>query len=276
MVPALEGQDWLREVLHCISGIQRKSKGRGGLARFVFHQSSEFCVLYAGAPKSAVHLIITPARLIRRADIGPSEASLIHRMACYAAHLCNDLREAFPSLQFSSGLRLRPGRTQQFHGHLLSLDLVAPRVTDLDRRDFEDFVTGPSTFLPLQALAERLLSGSCIPSGPEASALGHRRSALVCHRCGALFGDDFAQLQRHLGVCDVWPPAASKRYCDSGGKRQSDEEVCDALRQVEELRWRELAQLEEMGFGGCGQDALLAALASEGSLERAVALLSVR
>lgn len=255
LVQVAAGGDWVREVLTCLSGIQRKSRGRGQLSRMVYHQSSEFVALYVGFAKSSVHLIVTPTRLLRRRDVGLAEAPLVRRMSCYAEHLAQGLRESRPRLRFAAGLRVRRGVVEQFHSHLLSLDLVAPH-GDLDRRHFAELTAGPAGFLPLEDLASTLASGRPMPEAGALDAAG----TLACHRCGHLFGDAFAQLCSHISRCEASPRSASH----------------EALAEVKALWRREVEQLEEMGFGACGRDALLAALVAEGNVERVVAALAAQ
>mmetsp|Transcript_101223 Transcript_101223/g.325241 ORF Transcript_101223/g.325241 Transcript_101223/m.325241 type:complete len:1066 (+) Transcript_101223:60-3257(+) len=278
--------DWVREVLSCLSGIQKKSKGKGQLSSFVFHQCSEFVTLYVGHPKSAVHLVVTPSRLLKRQDVTAEQVNLMRRLACYAHHLSGCLQASFPHLRFASGVRLRTGRVQQFHAHLLSLDFVPPRPGDLERRHLEDFATtsvagagATSRLLPLDALADVLQREGAVPSAPPDMA-PLRAKALVCHRCGHLFGDAFAQLCQHLARCDAWPPPPGRCAADAkcvGGSalgKAVPKEDGDPLAEVEALQQREIGQLEEMGFGSCGRDALMAALVAEGTVERAVAVLA--
>eukprot|EP00928_Gymnodinium_smaydae_P032092 TRINITY_DN23335_c0_g2_i1.p1 TRINITY_DN23335_c0_g2~~TRINITY_DN23335_c0_g2_i1.p1 ORF type:complete len:1009 (+),score=94.44 TRINITY_DN23335_c0_g2_i1:194-3220(+) len=259
VVPVADGGDWVHEVLTSLSGIQRKTKGKGQLTRSVFHQSSEFVALYAAYPKSSVHLIISPKRLVRRDDLGTAEASLVQRLARYGSHLSKRLQDVYPEQRFIVGLRLRAGRVRQLHAHLLSADLVPQCVEDLNRRHFLDFTAGQTRFLPLDALAARLLAGRGPPaslSEAEARALDSK-ACLACHRCGQIFGDAMLQLASHLARCEV-----SWKSCEAKSTSEKSQQ------------WdKEVDTLVEMGFEMHGREALLATLKLEGSLERAVAAL---
>eukprot|EP00927_Polykrikos_kofoidii_P055032 TRINITY_DN49347_c0_g1_i1.p1 TRINITY_DN49347_c0_g1~~TRINITY_DN49347_c0_g1_i1.p1 ORF type:complete len:1128 (+),score=177.76 TRINITY_DN49347_c0_g1_i1:32-3385(+) len=294
-VPVPADGDWVREVIQNLSGIQRRSKGKGQLSQWVFHQSSEFVALYVCRPKSTVHVLVSPRRFLRRCDISSSEAPLVNRMACYAAYLARCLSartrasasasvavnapagERPLPLLFAAGLRVRPSRVQQFHGHLISMDLAAPRTEDLERRHFEDFTGGPSRFMSLEEVACSLAVGGVVPSGitgpatsiptfSAAASVGGAATAtksvavleLRCHRCGHRFGDASKELARHLGRCLAWPTHVEE------GAPSKKKECTD----------NDVELLEEMGFGNCGREALLAALAAAGgSLEGAVSAL---
>merc|ERR1711924_410350 len=101
--------------------------------------------------------------------------------------------------------------------------------------------------------------------------MGHE---LSCHRCGRLFGDAMGELARYFRVCSAnWVPAP-KRTPVVKKEFELDE---DAVAQLELLTAQDVALLEEMGFGGCGREALRATLAANrGCLERAVADLAAR
>merc|ERR1719469_1078961 len=139
IVPVSPGTDWVREVIQHLSGIQRKSKGHGQASQFVFHQCTEFVALYAGFAKSTVHLIVTPKRFLRTSEMSASQSPMVRRLAAYGSHLVKHLAVLHPDQRFAVGFRTRQGRVEQFHVHLLSMDLAAPRQEDLERRHFEDF-----------------------------------------------------------------------------------------------------------------------------------------
>eukprot|EP00913_Durusdinium_trenchii_P020973 g19708.t1 len=52
-VQANGASHWIQEVIQNLSGIQRKSKGKGRISQMVYHQCSEFCALYLARPKSS-------------------------------------------------------------------------------------------------------------------------------------------------------------------------------------------------------------------------------
>jgi len=268
LVPVDDGADWVREVLSCASGIQRASKGRGHLSDRIFYQSSEFCALYVGHPKSTVHLLVTPTRLLRRKDVSASSAALVRRMAHFARHLSESLSSLHPDLRFQHGLRLREGRVQQLHAHILSLDLRAPRLDFVSRRHFEDFTGGEDCIMSLDAAAARLEAGCSLPSGGGMMSCDQRplSTELSCHRCGHLFGNAFMQLLQHLQRCDAWPPGQSEKCAPAAAVPADSASAGPGA--------RELAQLEEMGFLAFGRDALWRALVTGGSVERAVAMLA--
>lgn len=257
-VPVPPGSDWVREVLQNLSGIQRKSKGRGQLSQQVFHQCSEFAALYVHKPKSSVHLIITPRRLLRRQEVSFQEASMLHRMAHYTKFLAQCL--ARPGVDIISGLRVRAGTAQQLHAHLVSLDLVAPCTEDLERHHYRDFTGGVSYLLPLTSLGELLAAASGRAEQVISGASTSRGAAtsLICHRCGQCFGDAMRELAGHLRRCQA--PCRSKK---------------STAPQEREGREEDIILLQEMGFGsGQSREALHAALiAVGGSVERAVEML---
>lgn len=266
------GGDWIVEVLQNLSGIQRKSRGRAQVSQWIFHQTSEFVALYAGRPKSTVHLVVAPKRLVRRRDAGASEASLAERLGIYADYLARSLAmtgsvEGRPSgLLFAAGLRVREGSAQQLHAHLVSMDLVPACIENLERRHFEDFAGGTKRFMSLSAVVQSLRSAGGLPQ-IIASQPGLGRE-LACHRCGQRFADAIRQLVLHCGRCTEWPgPEAVGKHKPSA----SDEDRIQM----------DLDHLEEMGFGsaggtnGCDRYLLREALmASGGSLERAVEVLA--
>jgi diadenosine tetraphosphate (Ap4A) HIT family hydrolase len=263
---ASDGYDWLREVLQNLSGIQRKSKGRGQFSQCIFHQSSEFIAVYAGRPKSSVHLLVAPKRLVQCHQVTVADAPMVGRLAIYAAHLARCLSWSQPGKRFAAGFRVRRGLIQHFHGHLLSMDIAPPRFDGLDRRNFEDFTSGPSHFTPLDELACRLAVGDGLPQDLHSNSRKLSKE-LACHRCGQRFGDAMLELARHLAQCQVWPECVhgfDTSNCSSKKAKGIHEADGDA----------EIDVLEAMGFVHCGRAVLRAALlAAGGSVERAVAQL---
>lgn len=253
LVPVTEGGDWIWEVVQNLSGIQRKSKGRGHLSKMVFHQCSEFVVLYVGRSKSSLHLVLVPKRPLRRDQATSQEAPLLLRLGFYGAWLVQQVARERPGL-FAVGFRVRAGQAQQLHADLLSMDLAAPDAEDLQQRHFDDF-TGLGHFVPLEDLAAELAAGRPLPSVAPPLDL---RKGLACHRCGQLFGDAIRELSRHLHRCERWPDFASKAKGSAPQAYQG-----------------ELETLQEMGFGSCGKEVLAAVLAEvEGNVEMAVTMLT--
>eukprot|EP00929_Paragymnodinium_shiwhaense_P060181 TRINITY_DN30081_c0_g1_i1.p1 TRINITY_DN30081_c0_g1~~TRINITY_DN30081_c0_g1_i1.p1 ORF type:complete len:999 (-),score=186.13 TRINITY_DN30081_c0_g1_i1:226-3222(-) len=255
-----EGGDWVLHVIQSLSGIQRKSKGSGKLTRHVFHQSNEFCALYVGRPKSTVHLVLAPKRPLRRALVSESEAGLVKRLGDYAAWLSAHFEAVYPQLRFAAGFRQRQGRVQQLHAHLISLDLVTPRIEDLGRRHYDDFVSGRgSRLIGFIDAAQDLEAGRLKPLAASGHGSSSGHDALRCHRCGQYFGDAMLQLAKHLHDCTDWPSTPAKQIAMPESKPQADD--------------ASIRLLEEMGFGGHGRHILRSVLEDCGSVESAATYL---
>ncbi|CAE8722459.1 unnamed protein product [Polarella glacialis] len=265
-----EDGDWIREVLQNLSGITRKSKGKGQLSQHLFHQSSEFAALYVARPKSTVHLVLTPKRMIRHHQATGADAPTVLRLAIYAKFLAGELASAFPGLLFAVGCRGRQGSAQKLHAHLLSMDLAAPGLEDLERRHFQDFTGGPEHFLPLEDLAASLVTAGAPPKPPPAT-----QGALVCHRCGQRFADAMLQLALHLRRCDARPLASQSKQ-----QQQQQQQQIQSVKSLildEACSASSLQLLEEMGFGACGRQVLEIVLReAQGSVERAVTVLAAQ
>lgn len=248
-VPA--GGDWISEVIGNLSGIQRKKRS-GQPQQIVFHQCSEFVALYPHRPKSSVHLVLAPKRRVWRDKAGSGEAPLLRRLEVYAAHLVSYLQSEERPVPFAVGLRVRRGLVQHLHAHLLSMDMAAPNPQSFEKCQYLDFTGGPARFLSLRDAVDHLAKGKSLAllEVKEESS-----EPLRCHRCHQFFGDAVLELWRHLGRCEAWTPVKSPSL---------HQDYSEAL-----------ALLEEMGFGSCGHDALLAALvAAHGSIEHAVSALT--
>ncbi|CAK9101505.1 unnamed protein product [Durusdinium trenchii] len=229
-VQANGASHWIQEVIQNLSGIQRKSKGKGRISQMVYHQCSEFCALYLARPKSSVHLVITPKRPLRFCDLGRCEAPLLRRLGLYGRLLTEFLGKH----AFKVGVQTRKlPRDSQVFAHVLSMDLVAPDLNDLTRRHFLEFTTGAAHgLIALEDLARDLDTGDV----HRRAALPSEEACLHCHRCGQLFGDSMRQLLLHLRRCDA--PEAG--YAEAGARAASAGGLAVEL-------------LEEMGFC-CGRE----------------------
>lgn len=246
----IDSRNWIQEVIQNLSGIQRKSKGKGRISQMVYHQCSEFCALYLARPKSSVHLVLTPKRPLRFNELSAMEAPLLRRLGLYG-HL---LREFLGKHHFKVGLQTRKlSRDTQVFAHLISMDLVPPDLSDLTRRHFLEFTEAPGStaFISLEDLARHLVDGSTLGSSKL-------EDTLRCHRCGQLFGDSMRQLLLHLRRCEAPEFGAGHVAAPSTTSATAVE------------------LLEEMGFR-CGREALEDVLLhTKGSIERAVEFLSAQ
>lgn len=254
----IDSRNWIQEVIQNLSGIQRKSKGKGRISQMVYHQCSEFCALYLARPKSSVHLVLTPKRPLRFNQLSATEAPLLRRLGLYG-----DLLREFlgKHRRTKVGLQTRKlSRDTQVFAHLLSMDLVAPDLSDLTKGHFLEF-TGPGStaFMSLEDLARNLEEGSTLGRSSNLE-----QDTLRCHRCGQLFGDSMRQLLLHLRRCEA------PEFAGPSGPPISDASDASASsRSAVEL-------LEEMGFR-CGREALEDVLLhTKGSVERAVEFLSAQ
>lgn len=248
----IDSRNWIQEVIQNLSGIQRKSKGKGRISQMVYHQCSEFCALYLARPKSSVHLVLTPKRPLRFNELSAMEAPLLRRLGLYG-HL---LREFLGKHHFKVGLQTRKlSRDTQVFAHLISMDLVPPDLSDLTRRHFLEFTEAPGStaFISLEDLARHLVDGSTLGGSSKLE------DTLRCHRCGQLFGDSMRQLLLHLRRCEA-------PEFDAGSPPPV---AAPSTTSAVEL-------LEEMGFR-CGREALEDVLLhTKGSIERAVEFLSAQ
>eukprot|EP00435_Cladocopium_sp_Y103_P024108 s1745_g5.t2 len=255
----IDSRNWIQEVIQNLSGIQRKSKGKGRISQMVYHQCSEFCALYLARPKSSVHLVLTPKRPLRFNELSAMEAPLLRRLGLYG----DLLREFLGKHHFKVGLQTRKlSRDTQVFAHLISMDLVPPDLSDLTRRHFLEFTAPGSThFMSLNDLARHLSDGSTLTG--RSSNL--EQDTLRCHRCGQLFGDSMRQLLLHLRRCEAPEFDASGLNTAAAPSAASSGDRVSAV----EL-------LEEMGFR-CGREALEDVLLhTKGSVERAVEFLSAQ
>lgn len=257
----LDSNNWIQEVIQNLSGIQRKSKGKGRISQMVYHQCSEFCALYVARPKSSVHLVLTPKRPIRFCTLSCVEAPLLRRLGLYGRLLTNFLGNH----SFKVGLQTRKlSRETQVFAHLLSMDLVPPDLTDLTRQHFLEFTepSGSLHFMSLDDFSKRLSDG-VVPVAPNTGVL--EKDTLRCHRCGQLFADNMRQLLLHLRRCEAPEPVA---FVDGS--------VCDRVDVTKGGPNSAVELLEEMGFQ-CGREALKDVLLhTQGSVERAVEFLSAQ
>jgi len=253
-----EGGDWIWEVIQNLSGIQRKSKGKGRISQMVFHQSSEFVALYVARSKSTVHLVLSTKRRLQFPSLLPADAGALRRLGLYGRLLGQVLKEECPNLEFQLGVRVaRCPSSKQMAAHLVSRDFLAPDPMDLTQQHYLEFTGGPQTFLPLDDLAKCVKQGSMLQSKVQLHDLR-------CHRCHQFFGDSMRQLILHLRRCTA--PLEPKRGYGGGP---------DGGGEAEDKTLLAVKMLEEMGFAGCGREALCEILLkAEGSLERAVEFLA--
>jgi len=249
-------------VIQNLSGIQRKSKGKGRISQMVFHQSSEFVALYVARSKSTVHLVLSTKRRLQFPGLLPADAGALRRLGLYGRLLGQFLKEECPDLEFQLGVRVaRCTSSKQMVAHLVSRDFLAPDPIDLTQQHYLEFTGGLQTFLPLDDLAKSVKHGSTLQ--PQVQL-----HDLRCHRCHQFFGDSMRQLILHLRRC-MAPLEPSKIGGRGGGPGP------DSGGEAQDKTLLAVKMLEEMGFAGCGREALCEILLkAEGSLERAVEFLA--
>eukprot|EP00439_Symbiodinium_sp_Y106_P055543 s4128_g7.t1 len=257
-------EDLFREVM--LSGIGRYSpprgaqaevesesgdwiwEGKGRISQMVFHQSSEFVALY----------VLSTKRRLQFPGLLPADAGALRRLGLYGRLLGQFLKEECPDLEFQLGVRVaRCTSSKQMVAHLVSRDFLAPDPIDLTQQHYLEFTGGLQTFLPLDDLAKSVKHGSTLQ--PQVQL-----HDLRCHRCHQFFGDSMRQLILHLRRC-MAPLEPSKIGGRGGGPGP------DSGGEAQDKTLLAVKMLEEMGFAGCGREALCEILLkAEGSLERAV------
>lgn len=186
--------------------LDRLDSNDPGVEAHIVHKTDEFVTLHDGYPKATVHLLVLPrTRIGSVKDLRMEHLPMLQRLARYIASLIDWLGVVRCDLSWIHGIHSVPS-LQQLHVHVISHDFRSPCLKNA--KHFNSFQR------PFLLAMDDVLTG--LQEGHELSLHFRlhkaeedmKQKVLQCHRCHTPFGRKFAELKKHLAVCNVPIPGS--------------------------------------------------------------------